>query len=980
MFDLYATEGGGQTIYQQIIQNKKDCTFYYLRLDEKKHVIKPDNVIAIPFHYFYAHVSIPGMPGYIYEKFHDAMDMAKSVQLHSPGIYFDYIDTPDYNQNGIFIGQALQQHGICYGSLVLAMHGALSTSFKYNWPSILVKKNRILAKLRHLENLQYQTVDHRYAISIEYANQWDKKYKGLSCTIVDPLVFLERPRHFETFSKNEKIDIYCVCRKERRKGPDIFIDLMWFLNKDSYNKAYIIGDEDNCGRGSKAHLEQMATLRDVSIINLPSLKRDELMQYFNRKAINVVSSRYESLSLSALESLLHGCPTLISRQCGVTTYLKTFHPNIPFYEIDNTCAREGAAMINHIIQNYDEERIKLIHAIHSLPAINKEHELKNIYVDTNVFNKNARDRVDDLFLTCFAIQNNKSNSKIIQLVKNTKLRSLVREILGNKFKKLQKLKWILKSTSLKDLKNEYLLKVIAKLILVEPRSFAQWCFAMNANGIKRRLQKTLPEKTKEEIQFKIQQFQNLVSKRYVDRSNLYNELATLEEKRNNPLISAVYQSRIMRWQGRKNFFVLDRAADILKQGGYQAEADVLPVIYGKNTSLELQKAYLQKKLEENLSKKDLPFELIDDRRTRLYYKVSVIISLYSAANKMLTFIKMITQQTIYPQGTMEIIFVDSGSPTNEYEIFKQCSDVLHDVIYVRSQNRETIQCAWNRGIKLARGEYVNFIAADEGLHPDCLEILVNELDKNADVDWVMGNAFVAEIDKKGQLYSDIMPYNRNGGKYHSHLLDCTYINYTPGLYRKSVHEKYGYYDETFSAAGDTEFKNRVLPFINIKFIPRVLGSFNNYQEVRTTAHPRAEIEDTRAWYLFRTPGGVAYIFQNKSEADLIDLLKDTLGYRKAFCGHLSTDIELGLSVCTYLYALTRNNKYKILENFYKMLIEACKSIEMFNSKIPFRTMVLESKHFNRIKKEIAKMLEVDVLPKISIFHDNRYEQHWWPWG
>ena len=63
-------------------------------------------------------------------------------------------------------------------------------------------------------------------------------------------------------------------------------------------------------------------------------------------------------------------------------------------------------------------------------------------------------------------------------------------------------------------------------------------------------------------------------------------------------------------------------------------------------------------------------------------------------------------QSLAARGQVEVVLVDSGSPTAEYRVFK---DLMHElslpVVYARSRNRETIQAAWNRGIKLARAPY-----------------------------------------------------------------------------------------------------------------------------------------------------------------------------------------------------------------------------------------------------------------------------------
>ena len=73
-----------------------------------------------------------------------------------------------------------------------------------------------------------------------------------------------------------------------------------------------------------------------------------------------------------------------------------------------------------------------------------------------------------------------------------------------------------------------------------------------------------------------------------------------------------------------------------------------------------------------------------------------------------------------------------------------------------------------------------------------------------------------------------------------------------GMYRKSIHEHFGYYDSTFKVAGDTEFKSRILKFINVAYINENLGIFLNYPDERKSETPLAEIEDLRAWYLYRT--------------------------------------------------------------------------------------------------------------------------------
>jgi glycosyltransferase involved in cell wall biosynthesis len=725
----------------------------------------------------------------------------------------------------------------------------------------------------------------------------------------------------------------------------------------------------------------------MEINNLPAVPRKKVMELFTHKAINVVPSRYESLSLSALESLLQGCPTIISSRCGAVEYLKEYRPEIPFHEIDISCSRDGTQKLQYIIENYAEERAKLIAAIQSLPVIDKTAALQKIYGNDKSAKISVRQTTNQLFSQFLYLNDsNKKNlafaiKQVITKHSSIPLRAVTLKVLGKNLNIARKIKRLLTNSGTQKRQIEHNFKRIAKLVLNDPKSIAQWYFTLSSNSLKKLIHHVSPEKNLQDIREKIQLIENLTANRYVDRARYYYELAILENKRNNPLISAVYKARIMRWQHKDIYSDLDNTAYTFNQLGYRAEAEALLAIHSPTSTYDSQLALLNKKLADHKKKPDMPFEFIDDKREKKNYKISVIVSLYKAADKFATFIRMLEQQTAIQANDVEVVFIDSGSPTDEYSIFKQYDGILKNaMVYARSQNRETIQCAWNRGIKLCTGTYLTFQAADEAIHPECLEILSKELDNNPTVDWIMGSAIVAEIDKQETLHCDIMAYDRSDAKHHSHILDCTYVNYTPGLYRKSVHDLHGFYDETFSAAGDTEFKNRVSPFINIKFIPNVLGAYNNYQEERTTAHPRAEIEDIRAWYLFRTPAGIAYLFQNRSEEELLDVLRDTLGYRKSFCGHISTDIELGLSVSIYLHKKTGNEKYQLLANEYRQLIDSCNNVELFNStRSPLKTVVKETRAFSKTKKNISKMLSMPSIQSTSIFHDNRYEQHWWPW-
>jgi len=200
------------------------------------------------------------------------------------------------------------------------------------------------------------------------------------------------------------------------------------------------------------------------------------------------------------------------------------------------------------------------------------------------------------------------------------------------------------------------------------------------------------------------------------------------------------------------------------------------------------------------------------------------------------------------------------------------------------------------------------------------------------------------------------------------------------MYRKSMHNRVGYYDESFRGAGDTEFKNRVLPYINVKHINKLLGVFINYPEERTTASPAIEIEDLRAWYAYRTKGGVRYTFENRTLNDAENLLHLALGYRKSYCSHISCDIEYAFYLSQYIN--NQGKKSIICDDLEKMLsnMRKLEFTEIEPSKAYGRKILMKAwKESKRFQDKHNKLFPGDLTARYVIFNDNRYEQHSWLW-
>jgi len=102
--------------------------------------------------------------------------------------------------------------------------------------------------------------------------------------------------------------------------------------------------------------------------------------------------------------------------------------------------------------------------------------------------------------------------------------------------------------------------------------------------------------------------------------------------------------------------------------------------------------------------------------------VSTIIPCYTNQSFIENAIASTINQTY---NNIEIIVIDDGSTDGSLEIIKQ----FGDKIYWETGKNRGAPLARNRGIELAKGEYIKFLDADDVLLPDCLEKQVTQASK-----------------------------------------------------------------------------------------------------------------------------------------------------------------------------------------------------------------------------------------------------------
>jgi glycosyltransferase involved in cell wall biosynthesis len=125
-------------------------------------------------------------------------------------------------------------------------------------------------------------------------------------------------------------------------------------------------------------------------------------------------------------------------------------------------------------------------------------------------------------------------------------------------------------------------------------------------------------------------------------------------------------------------------------------------------------------------------------------KLSIIIPIYNVEPYIAKCLDSILSQDMEPDQ-YEVICINDGSPDNSKEIALLYAEKHPNIIFIDQEN-QGVSVARNRGLEMAKGNYVAFIDPDDMIHERSLKPILNR-------------AYKDDIDV---LYLDLQPYNEDG--------------------------------------------------------------------------------------------------------------------------------------------------------------------------------------------------------------------------
>jgi glycosyltransferase involved in cell wall biosynthesis len=173
--------------------------------------------------------------------------------------------------------------------------------------------------------------------------------------------------------------------------------------------------------------------------------------------------------------------------------------------------------------------------------------------------------------------------------------------------------------------------------------------------------------------------------------------------------------------------------------------------------------------------------------------ISIITATYNAEVNLKNLI-----ESIYPQKTDEIefIIIDGGSTDKTLDIIK---DYSNNIDYWISEPDKGIYEAWNKGIKVAKGEWIMFMGADDILLPNALKEYVILLENHdlSSYDYISArNVYIDQNAKTIKLFGDNANWNKM-----KKMMSTAHV---ASLHNKKLFNEIGCYNLAYKICADYE--------------------------------------------------------------------------------------------------------------------------------------------------------------------------------
>lgn len=214
------------------------------------------------------------------------------------------------------------------------------------------------------------------------------------------------------------------------------------------------------------------------------------------------------------------------------------------------------------------------------------------------------------------------------------------------------------------------------------------------------------------------------------------------------------------------------------------------------------------------------------------YKCSLFCSFYKGEKFIKEYMLNCIEQSIFEK--IEFIFLDCASPENERQIIRTYTKAFDNIKYYKLDKDPGLYAGWNIAVKKCTSDIIGNWNIDDRKNSEGVEIMLKEFERKPDIDVVYGPTYVSKRANERYIENDftqIYPCL-------PHSLENLFRNNSPHcmpLWKKSLHDKYGFFDEKYKTAADGDFWLRcAIGGAIMKMVNHPVGLYFENPEGRST--------------------------------------------------------------------------------------------------------------------------------------------------
>ena len=229
--------------------------------------------------------------------------------------------------------------------------------------------------------------------------------------------------------------------------------------------------------------------------------------------------------------------------------------------------------------------------------------------------------------------------------------------------------------------------------------------------------------------------------------------------------------------------------------------------------------------------------------------VSIIVITFNSSSTVVETLDSIKEQTY---SNIELIITDDGSSDTTIDICRKWLDLngkyFYNYKFITVECNTGIPANCNRALNASNGEWIKFIAGDDTLKKECIEINMKYISANREIDLLQTDAdiyvdFFEEANFKSTIPTNFKEFFdlKEGKNQYDFLKNLRYALCTPAIFlKKSIIEKVGGFDERFRLMEDLPLWLN-LTKSNIKFY------YHPVSTVNYRSHDKSVIKDGKKY-------------------------------------------------------------------------------------------------------------------------------------